>query len=290
MEMHQIRYFLAVCEMGNFTRAAELCHVSQPSLTFAIKRLEEEVGGQVFSRERNRVRLTQLGELLRPRLSQIVQESHAALSEAHHFLKLDKTPLKLGVLMTMGPVRLSQFLVHFQRLHTGIEVELHDDTQENLMKKMRGGELDLAILNQLGADPENFQYLPLYKERYMVVFPKGHPFETKKKVKLREVSGNAYVDRLSCEMRDMVMKVCGEMKVDLYATYRSNREDWVQGMVAAGLGFAFLPEFTLYRDEVRARVLAEPEVTRQISLLQPVGDSGTPAAAALVEEIKAWAW
>ncbi|NIR99275.1 MAG: LysR family transcriptional regulator, partial [Gammaproteobacteria bacterium] len=147
MEMHQIRYFLAVCETQNFTRAAALCHVSQPSLTNAIKKLEDEVGGALFHRQRNAVRPTALGTTLRPRLLQIQAEAQSALADAHHFLKLDRAPLKVGVLVTIGPARVAAFLSHFQRSFPGIDVEVHDERQADLMPRLRRSELDVAMTN-----------------------------------------------------------------------------------------------------------------------------------------------
>ena len=95
--MHQIRYFLAVCETLNFTRAAEACNVSQPSLTRAIKGLEDELGGPLFRRERNNTHLTGLGEMMRPHLSQVLIETDAAKERAKSFAKLDDVELKLGM-------------------------------------------------------------------------------------------------------------------------------------------------------------------------------------------------
>ncbi len=94
MEMHQIRYFLAVSETLNFTRAAEKSHVSQPSLTRAIKLLEDELGGPLFHRERSNTHLTDLGQLMLPHLQQVLAEADAAKQRAHGFAKLEDAPLK----------------------------------------------------------------------------------------------------------------------------------------------------------------------------------------------------
>jgi LysR family hydrogen peroxide-inducible transcriptional activator len=93
MEMHQIRYFLAVCETLNFTRAAEQCHVTQPALTRAVQKLEDEPGGLLFRRERHLTHLTDLGRLIRPQLEQIWKETEAAKTTAKSFLKLEDAPL-----------------------------------------------------------------------------------------------------------------------------------------------------------------------------------------------------
>src|SRR5262245_52993210 len=97
MEMHQIRYFLAVCETLNFARAAGACNVSPPSLARAIKGLEDELGGPLFRRERNNTHLTGLGEMMRPHLMQVMIETDAAKERARSFAKLDDVELKLGM-------------------------------------------------------------------------------------------------------------------------------------------------------------------------------------------------
>jgi LysR family transcriptional regulator, hydrogen peroxide-inducible genes activator len=96
MEMHQVRYFLAVAETLNFTRAAEKCNVTQPALTRAVQKLEEELGGLLLRRERNLTHLSDLGRLMKPHLEQILSESESAKVQAKEFLRLDNAPLNLG--------------------------------------------------------------------------------------------------------------------------------------------------------------------------------------------------
>jgi DNA-binding transcriptional LysR family regulator len=98
MEMHQVRYFLAVAEELNFTRAAEKCNVTQPSLTRAVKALEEELGGPLFHRERANTHLSELGRMVRPHLQQIFDDSLEAKRVAQNFSKLKKSKLKVGVM------------------------------------------------------------------------------------------------------------------------------------------------------------------------------------------------
>ena len=109
MEMHQIRYFLAVCETLNFTRAAENCNVTQPALTRAIQKLEEELGGLLFRRERHLTHLTDLGRLMRPQLEQIWQQTEAAKTTAKSFLKLEDAALNVGLMCTIGRCAASAF-------------------------------------------------------------------------------------------------------------------------------------------------------------------------------------
>jgi LysR family transcriptional regulator, hydrogen peroxide-inducible genes activator len=113
MEMHQVRYFLALCETLNFTRAAESCNVSQPALTRAVHKLEEELGGLLLRREHNLTHLTDFGRLVRPHLEQVMAQAEAAKSTAMHFLRMDNAPINLGVMCTVGPMRFMSFLAEF---------------------------------------------------------------------------------------------------------------------------------------------------------------------------------
>src|SRR5215204_4656939 len=106
MEMHQVRYFLAVAEELNFTRAAERCNVAQPSLTRAIKLLEGELGGPLFNRERANTHLSELGRMVKPYLEQVYEQTREAKRQALDFVKLKKTILKLGVMCTIAPDQL----------------------------------------------------------------------------------------------------------------------------------------------------------------------------------------
>ena len=111
MELHQIRYFLALGETLNFTKAAEVCHITQPALTRAIRNMEEELGGLLFSRERNNTHLTELGRLIEPHLAEIMARAGEAKQTAARFIKLEKAQLSLGVMCTISPLQFVSFLV-----------------------------------------------------------------------------------------------------------------------------------------------------------------------------------
>ena len=185
--MHQIRYFLAVSEYLNFRRAAEECHVSAPSLTRAIQKLEDEIGGKLFRRERNLTRLADLGTLIRPHLKRVLFEAEDAKITAEQFLRLELAPVKLGVMCTIGPIYFMGFLSDFQAKHPGVELTLIDGTAEKLNELLRNGWLDLAILAQPQPFPDTFRTTPLYRERFCVAFPVGHEFQA------REVSGQSAI-------------------------------------------------------------------------------------------------
>ena len=121
MEMHQVRYFLAVADTLNFTRAAEQCHVSQPALTRAIQQLEEEMGGLLLRRERKLTHLTDFGRLIEPHLRQLFANADAAKSTARKFLDLQDAQVRLGIMCTVGPARFMGFLAGFHAANPGCE-------------------------------------------------------------------------------------------------------------------------------------------------------------------------
>ncbi len=290
MEMSQIRYVLAAARTLNFTRAAEECHVTQPALTKGVKALEAELGAPMFLREGRRVMLSEFGRSMLPHLRQIMEEAEAARMLAQSFRLLEKAPLRLGVLSTIGHVRLGRFLARLEAAHPGMELAVSEGSLARLREDLAEGRLDAAILTDLDAAGENLRLMTLYEERYVVVIPPQHRLCGMNAVTLQDLSGESYVDRLSCEMREMVMAVCEGAGVTLYARFRSEREDWVQAMVLAGIGFAFMPEYSVSLPGLIQRPLTEPQVARKVALATVPGRPHAPATAALVRAAQGFVW
>lgn len=290
MELQQIRYFLSVQKHGSFSRAADECDVTQPALTLAVKKLEGEIGGELFHREGKRLVLTALGRLIQPALEQAVGGAQNARSLAENFKLLKQAPLRLGLQTTIGPTRIASFLSVLHRKQPGVEITLEDGGWNALLSRLELGELDFAILSATQPLPDAFRCDKLYTEPYVVVLPAGHPLGRLPQVRLADVDGAAYVDRLSCEMREAVMALSRETGVNLYATFRSEREDWVEAMVLAGLGFAFMPAYSIRSRELHQRPLVDPPVQREVIAVDVRGRVRSPAAKLFMDELKSHAW
>jgi DNA-binding transcriptional LysR family regulator len=290
MEMHQIRYFLAVCETLNFTRAAEQCNVTQPALTRAVQKLEEELGGLLFRRERHLSHLTDLGRLMRPQLEQVWQQTEAARTTAQSFLKLEDATLNLGLMCTIGPLRAIGFLYSFWRDHPGVEVTLLEGVPSRLAELLHDGSLDVAVMAQSGGFEERFDVAPLYREHFVLAFPSGHRFEQQNAIRFKDIEGEAYLRRINCEYRDHLGGIGRELGVHLRIAYRSEREDWIQTMVRAGMGICFLPEYSVFAPGLQTRRVIDPEVVREVSVVTVAGRRFSPAVAAFVRTIKAYPW
>ena len=288
MEMHQVRYFLAVCDTLNFTRAAEQCNVAQPSLTRAIKKLEDELGGELFRRERNRTHMTDLARVVHPHLARIHEANQAARAQAEDFKNLDRAALRLGVMCTIGPARMIGF---FDRLRTevpALELSLKEAAGWQLVDDLLAGDLDIALIG-LPEFPERLDARPLYSERYVVAFPNGHRFEKMNAVSVKDLANEAYLERINCEA-PRYSEAGGLDGVDVQVRYRSEREDWIQAMVRAGLGCTVMPEFLPTLPGLATRVLLEPELTRTIHLVTVAGRRFTPAVLAVTRLAERYDW
>ncbi|MFP5329566.1 MAG: LysR family transcriptional regulator [Alphaproteobacteria bacterium] len=281
---------LAAAETLNFTKAAERCNVSQPALTKAVKSLEQELGTPIFNREGKRVRLSAFGRSILPTLRQMQDQAQRAKSIAQEYRLLDKVPVRLGVLGTIGSVRIARLLADFQGAHEGVEVEVTEASVPELLNRLEEGRLDLAIVNPCDGVPASFHVHPLYSEKYVAVLPPGDPLAGRNTVHLKDISGRAYVDRLSCEMREMFGAVCKDHDVELYARFRSEREDWVQAMVLARIGIAVMPEYSVTIPDLLQRPITEPAISRSIALISIPGRPFSQATAALVSTVKAFHW
>ncbi len=271
MNIQHIRYFLALCETMNFTMAAERCNVAQSALSRAIKQLEEEVGGQLVRRERNRNALTDLGLLMKPRFQRIISELSEARHQARQFLTLEKSTLTAGVLCTIGPTRLAGVLVHFAQAHPDASLQLHEAVPAVLAAKLKAGDIDVALTSSPDGFSEEFSVEPLYRERFVVAFPLGHRFSRLTSVTLSETVEECYLHRLNCEYDARFDEIIATQNLQQRIGLASEREDWIQNMIAGGMGIAFVPEFSALAPGVDTRPLIQPEVWREVCLVRRRG-------------------
>jgi LysR family transcriptional regulator, hydrogen peroxide-inducible genes activator len=290
MELHEIRYFLALSKALNFTKAAEACNVSQPALTRAIQKMEDELGGLLFSRERNNTHLTELGRLLEPHLTEVLSRTQAAKDSARRFLRLDSAHLRLGVMCTIGPVRFVSFLSRFRADNPGVELTLLEQTPERLSELLVKGELDVALMARPDGFASPLQAQPLYDERFVIACSVGHKFAQKNAVRVAELNGESYLSRINCEYKDHLRETCEANGAQVQRSYRSEREDWILTMVAAGIGICFLPEFCSTVPGVISRPVIDPPVQRTVSLVTVSGRRWSSPLSAFVKAVRQYRW
>ncbi|HEX2137881.1 MAG TPA: LysR family transcriptional regulator [Microvirga sp.] len=291
MEMHQIRYFLAVCEELNFTRAAERCCVAQPSLTRAIKLLEEELGGLLFHRERANTHLSELGRMVRPYLQQVYEQAQEAKRLALDQKKLKRVALRLGVMCTIPPDQLIELICGIESRHPLVELEIIDSNAFVLQERLISGDLEVAIFCPPRNEPDDrLHYVPLFRERFVVVLAADHPLAQQNAIRPSDLKGIRYVNRVNCEFGGYTGPLSAEQSSTFEMAYRSERDDWVLAMIASGFGFGFMPESCARHPMVIARPMVDPEFWREVSLVTVRGRPHSPAVGALVREAMRARW
>lgn len=289
MEIHQVRCFIALCETLNFTRAAKECGVTQPTLTRSIQKLEDELGGPLFRRERGLTHLTDLGLLIKPHMEAVFNSSQQAKHEAESWRKQDRAPLRLGVMCTIGPSRLVPFVKRLRSDLPTIELTLKDAPGRELVPLLMEGELDAAILAMPNL-PERVDPLPLYHERYTIAFAAGHRFESQDVVSYQDLDGEDYLSRKNCEYPEHFDALGLPDRANVKVCYATEREDWIQAMILSGMGCAVMPEFLPVLPGIATRVIIEPEITREIRLCTVAGRRYSPAVKSLVALAKRHNW
>ena len=198
--------------------------------------------------------------------------------------------MTVGVMCTIGPTRFTGLLAGIQSSNPGLEIRLTEGIPSVLTKQLEEGVLDLAIMANATPFPERFDVRPLYRERFVMAFPAGHRFASLNAIPMETISGENYLRRLNCEYRDHLSELCEARSVNMRVAHASERDDWIQNMVAAGLGVCFLPEYSAVAPGVQIRPVIEPEVWRDISLVTVSGRRFSPAQNAFLTAVKAYSW
>jgi DNA-binding transcriptional LysR family regulator len=291
MELHQVRYFVAVAEELNFSRAAEKCNVSQPALSRAIILLEHEFGGPLFHRERRLTNLSPLGRMVRPYLEQIARESDETLKLARQHAGVERHTLKLGIMTTIAPNQFTDLILAVPRAYAGVDLMLSDSNSFELERRLTAGEIDAAIYALPGkeAGPE-FHLLPLFREQMVIAIHPGHRFANQQAVRVKDLGGEDYIHRNHCEFAGYADGILQSQGVTVAPAYFSDSEEWTQAMIAAGLGFGFMPRHSVNHPGVVALPVIEPEFWRVVNLVTMTERAHSPALGVLVSEAMRKEW
>ena len=290
MELNEIRYFLALSKTLNFTKAAEACHVSQPALTRAIQKMEDELGGLLFSRERSNTHMTELGRLIEPHLAEVAAQTGEIKRTAARFLKLEKASFALGVMCTIAPVQFVGFMARFRAENPGVDVTILEAVPDRLCNLLMQGELDVALIARPDGFPAPLRASELYSERFVIACSAGHRFARKSNVAMAELAGESYLSRINCEFYDLLTDLCRKQDVVLEDSYRSEREDWILTMVAAGLGVCFLPEYTAMFPGVIGCPVVSPSVARSVCVVTVAGRRSSAPVKVFLNALRRYPW
>ena len=281
MEMHQLRYVVAVARTGNFSRAAEQCHVAQPSLSQQIQKLEDELGERLFDRMKREVRLTAHGENFLRRAVRILEEVDAAKREAADAQSLLRGTLTIGVLPTIAPYLLPDVLVSFSEKFPGVETVVHEDTTAQLLKQLLAYEIDVALASRPINDTR-LEVRDLFREELKLALPPGHSLTRKRTIRVADLRDEQLIVMKAGHcLGDQVVGFCEQRGFKPRVSFRGAQLETIQALVCSGVGISLIPAMAARgdrEDSPEYRSLTKPHPERSIVAVWPRQRPPTRAA------------
>jgi len=290
MEMHQVRYFLAVARALNFTRAAEECHVAQPSLTRAIRQLEGELGGDLFRRERPHAQLTELGQRMLPLLKQCYDSALSARSLASAIKKGEVGSLRLALSRTIDPSLVTAHVVELGKLFQGLELKLLRGTGVEVLEYLKKGDVELGLAAQIGEEWDRLDSWPLFTEEFQLTVNSLHAFAKRPSVLLDDLKQERLMVRTYCETTAELLDLLRARKFDVTRFHEVSADGDLLALLEAGLGVALLPRSTQGPASLARIAVQDFELKRTIQLYGVAGRQRTAVASAMMKMLRAYDW
>lgn len=290
MEIHQLRYFVAVAEQGSFSRAAEQCHISQPSLSQQIMKLESKLGQQLFDRLGRRIALTDAGRQLLEHATMILAEVENAKRQMRDSDGRVHGKLSVGAIPTIAPYLLPPAIESFLRRHPEVEVTIKEDLTGHLIAAILSGEVDLALV-ALPIPDARLHVEPLMTEPLLLAMPRGHRLAKRRRITLAEMAEERFIllSEMHC-LGEQVTSFCRGHAFEPRIACRSAQLSTMLGLIAAGQGVSLIP--TMARDSDRRsgrrvyRTLADNQPSRTIAIIWHRQRHLSPAMQQFTQQLK----
>jgi len=242
MEMHQLRYFIAVAEEQNFTRAAEKCHVSQPSLSTQIQKLEGELGNRLFDRLGRRVELTPVGTVFEKRARTILMEADNALREAREIESEVKGSLRIGVTPTVAPFLLPPVIETCRSRYPELQIRIEENLRRTLLENLVNGRLEVVISSYSGKVAQ-IDAEPILQEQLNLVVPRGHALASKERISISDFKDESLIILgESSALGEKVMEFFERNDFEPKTAAYCSQVNTAVALVHSGIGLAILPE------------------------------------------------
>jgi len=290
MEMHQVRYFVAVAQTLNFTRAAGECNVTQPSLTRAIQQLEEELGGDLFRRERPHAQLTDLGQRMQPLLQQCYESALGARSLASSIKSGDVGSLRIALSGTIETALVMPYILELRKHFKHLDVKLMRGTATQVTEFMKNGSAELAIASSLGETWDRLDTWPLFTEAFVLMVSRKHRLAGCRSVRLSDLRSEALVIRSYCEHTVSLMTLLRSQNFSLDRAHEVPSEHDLELFLEQGLGVAFVPQSALFSDCVKRIPITGLDLQRTVSLYSVAGRQRTTVANTIMKMLRASDW
>ena len=270
--LRQLRYLVAVTDTLNFRRAAQTCHVSQPTLSAQLRALEERLEVQLVERSRHRVLLTPIGREIAARSREVLSSVQDIIDIADRGRHILEGMLKLGVLPSLGPYLLPHVLPYLKVRYPKLALYLREDTAGNLLRQLDDGDLDLLIF-PLPVTRDGFDYTPLFDEPLLIAFPRDHPLARKEKLRGRDLRGETILAlEQGHSLHETVLDLAREHGAKPLLDFETTSLDTLRQMATMGVGATFLPALYVKAEaaddpEIVVRHFSDPEPKRCIGLV-----------------------
>jgi len=288
MELHQLRYFCAVADTGSFSRAAEQSHVSQPSLSQQILKLEDELGARLFDRLGRSVRVTEVGKAFLPRARAVLRELEAARGDAVERKDALGGPVVVGVIPTVAPYLLPGYLGAYAKKFPQVQVTVVEEITPVLLERLRASSIDVAIL-ALPVRGHEFEAAPLLTERLFAALPPKHKLASRRSLALKDLQAEPFLLlRDGHCFRDTAVAACDRARLHPQIVFESGQFSSLLSMVGAGMGVSIVPEMAVDRG-ARCRYvrIADAQAARSIGAVTLRGRSQTRSLRAFLEMLQA---
>lgn len=290
MELHQVKYFLAVCETLNFSRAAEACHISQPALSRAIKQLEEELGGELLRRERLHTHITNLGQAILPSLRQCYESNLAAKALAHEYLKGGHAPLNLALSRSIEIELVSPMLTEISTAFPRIEIRMFRGTPAEVGSRLKAGESEIAVAGPIAEAWDRIDAHCLFEERFGLLMSRAHPLAQRNRIELRSLAGQRLLCRANCSTADTVVSHLQGAGVKGISRHEVPLIEDLTALVRSQFGIGLLPKGRCKVDELRFAEIEGVDLIRPINLYTVAGRRQSTAVTTLKTLLRANDW
>jgi DNA-binding transcriptional LysR family regulator len=289
MELHQVRYFLALASTLNFTRAAEQCNVTQPALTKGVQKLEQELGGQLIYRERQLTQLTDLGKEVLPLLERTIASAQAVRRRAQAFQRKDVAPLRIGLAPSISVSLVLDPIAEVSKFIPGLHVELREATTDELIELLLGGEISTALVGDVKDIPPRIDDWPLFKERYVAVLAPTHELAGRTAVGIEDLRHATILERSGCDVLPNALNLHFSDGAPSLG-YCSEKDTHLQHMAAAGFGVILAPEHMPHLPGLKTVPIEGDPIWREVRLLAVQGRRYSPALDAFVKVARLRDW
>ena len=290
MEMHQVRYFLAVTRTLNFTRAADECNVTQPSLTRAIKQLEAEMGGDLFRRERPAAQLTELGLRMHPLLQQCYDAASGARMLASSFKSGEIGALRIALSHSVDLSILIPFLDQIKRQFNRLEFRFLRGDASEVGEYLKKGEAELGIAAELGADWDRLDTWPLFTEDFDLVISRRHPLAERDTIGFEDLRAEQWLSRSYCEHSDSLSRSLREHGVAVDRNHEISSERDLIELLEADIGVAVIPHTASLPATLKRSSVEGLDSRRTVHLYGVAGRERTAVASTVMRMLRGSDW